>query len=215
MDKFKRGKERRGVRKLFDMDNPLMRILSVAADLLLLNVLTLVCCLPVLTVGAALTAAFDVSIHLVRGEGTYIFKPFFRSFAANWKQATLLWLALLGIGALLLLDYVAALNYLPALRLPVASLGVLLLALGLYAFALLSRYENTVPATLLNAAKLAAGFFPRTLGMVVFTLGLWLLSIQYLQYGLLILLLFGFSLPCYVSALLLKGVFVKLEHDAA
>ncbi|MCR4935690.1 MAG: YesL family protein [Oscillospiraceae bacterium] len=203
------------MRKLFDMDNPLMRILAVAADLLMLNVLTLVCCLPLLTAGAALTAAFDVAIHMVRGEQTYVVRPFFRAFAANWKQATLLWLVILGIGALIFLDYVAALNYLPALKLPVASLAVLLLALSLYAFALLSRYENTVPATLLNAAKLAAGFFPRTLGMVVFTLGLWLLSIQYYQYGILILLLFGFSLPCYVSALLLKGVFVKLEQDAA
>lgn len=89
---------------------------------------------------------------------------------------------------------------------------MLLLAIGMYAFALLSRYENTVWGTLKNAVSLAIAFFPRTLGMVVFTLAFWLLALHFYQIGAPVLLLFGLSLPCYVGALLLKGVFEKLEH---
>ena len=86
-----------------------------------------------------------------------------------------------------------------------------MLALALYAFALLSRYENGLWATLKNAAALAVGFFPRTLMMLVFTLGLWLLGIHFVRWGAPVLLMFGFSLPAYMCALWLNGVFNKIE----
>lgn len=200
------------MRKIFDMDNPFMKALSVAADLLALNLLAFLCCLPVITAGAGLTAMNDLIVHLVRREESYLVRPFFRSFRANFKQSTLLWLLFLAAGLLLYFDYHAAAVYAPPLRYPIAAIGVLLLAIGMYAFALLSRYENTVWGTLKNAVSLAIAFFPRTLGMVVFTLAFWLLALHFYQIGAPVLLLFGLSLPCYVGALLLKGVFEKLEH---
>ena len=60
--------------------------------------------------------------------------------------------------------------------------------------------------------SLAIVYFPRTLGIVVFTLAFWLLAIRFYRIGLPVLVLFGLSLPCYVSALLLRGVFEKLEN---
>ena len=89
---------------------------------------------------------------------------------------------------------------------------MLLLAIAMYAFALLARYENTIFGTLKNAVSLAIGFFPRTLAMVVFTLAFWVAAIRFYRFGIPVLLLFGLSLPCYICALLLKGVFDKLEH---
>ena len=85
--------------------------------------------------------------------------------------------------------------------------------LGQYAFAMLARYENTLPRTLKNALLLAVGYFPRTLGMTVFAVGLWLLAIQFLRYGAPTLFLFGLSLPCYVCILLMRGIFAKLENQ--
>ena len=48
------------LRRLFDLDNPLMQGLSIVADMLILNLLTLICSLPLLTAGTALTAMNDV-----------------------------------------------------------------------------------------------------------------------------------------------------------
>ena len=199
------------MKKIFDMDNPVMRALAVAADLLAMNLLTLICFLPVITAGAGLTAMNDLTVHLAREEESYLVKPFLRSFKANFRQSTLLWLIFLAAAALLYFDYHAAAVYAPLLRYPIAGIGVLLLAVAMYAFALLSRYENTVFGTLKNAVSLAVGFFPRTLGMVVFTVAFWVAAIRFIRIGLPLLLLFGLSLPCYVCALLLKGVFEKLE----
>ena len=199
------------MKKIFDMDNPLMQALSVAADLLALNILALLCCLPVVTAGAGITAMNDLVIHMARQEETYLVKPFFRSFRANFKQSTLLWLLILAAASLLYFDYHAAAVYAPMLRYPIAAIGVMLLAIAMYAFALLSRYENSVFGTLKNAVSLAIGFFPRTLGMVVFTVAFWVLAIHFYRFGVPVLILFGLSLPCYVCALLLRGVFDQLE----
>ncbi len=199
------------MRRIFDMDNPVMKALAVAADLIVLNLLTLLCCLPVVTAGAALTALYDRVIHLVRGEDSYLIKPFFRSFAGNFKKGTIFWLLLLLAAVILTFDYLAALAYIPGIRYGVLAIAVLLVALAQYVFALLSRYENTLRATLKNAAILAVGYFPRTAAMTVCAVGLWMLAFRFAQIGAPVLMLFGLSLPCYINALLLRGVFNHLD----
>ena len=201
------------MRRLFDMDNPVMKALSVAADLLVLNLLTLLCSLPILTAGAAFTAMSDIVIRLVRQEEGYIVKPFFRSFAGNLKKGSLLGILLLAAAALLYFDYLAALVYIPALRAGIAAIAVIVLAVALYAFPLLARYENTLGGTLKNAATLSVGYFPRTLAMVVCAVGFWVLALRFASFGVPILTMFGLSLPCYVCVLLLNGVFHKLENS--
>ena len=201
------------MKKLFDMDNPVMRALSVAADLLILNILTVICSLPIITMGAAFTAMNDVCIRIVRGEEGYIFKGFFRSFASNFKKGTLLGLVLIACALFLYYDYFAALTYIPQMRFGILAMAVILFAVCQYAFALLARYENTFGAMLKNAAALTVGYFPRTLIMVVFAVALWLLSLRFPQVGGPVLIMFGFSVPCYINALLLKGVFNKLDES--
>lgn len=195
------------------MENPVMRALSTTADLIMLNLLTVLCCLPVVTVGAALTALNTAAIKIVRGEETAPVKDYFRAFRANFKQGTVLGLVFLLVFAVLIVDYLAAGNAVSILRPVIAAIALLVLMLGQYAFAMLARYENTLWGTLKNALLLSVGYFPRTLGMAVFAAALWLLAIQFLRYGAPILFLFGFSLPCYVTILLLRKVFDHLEKN--
>ena len=200
--------------RIFDMENPVMRALAAACDLLLLNLLTLLCCLPVLTAGAAITALNDMVIRMVRQEDEYIVRPYFRSFKDNLKQGTLLWLLVLLAAALLGFDYLAALSYLPMLRVGILAISLIVFAVVLYAFALLARYENSLRATLRNAAVLSVAYFPRTLGMLAATVLFWALCLRFAQIGAPVLLLFGFALPAYFCALLLSGVFRKLDENA-
>ena len=81
--------------KIFDMDSPVMRFLNRVGDLLILNILMIICCIPVITVGAAYTAMHYVILKMIRGEEGYLIKGFFKSFAGNFKQATVLWLIML------------------------------------------------------------------------------------------------------------------------
>ena len=199
------------MKRLFDENNPLMRALSVAADLLFLNLLTILCSVPVVTAGAALSALCDIVQHIVRGEETYIVRSFFRSFRSNLWKGSLLGLIFLSAAVLIWLDYRAASAYIPELRFAAAAVGVIALAAALYAFALQARYENSIGGTLKNAVSLMIAYFPRTLGMLICTLGMWLIALHFVRYALPVLIMFGISLPCYVCALLYNGIFEKLE----
>ena len=201
------------MKKLFRSDSPVMKALTIAADLLVLNLLTLLLSLPLVTLGPAVTAMNDIVIHIVRGEEGYIIKPFFQSFKANIKKGMLLSLILIVSAGILYADYLAAVTFIPALRVPIIAIGVIILAISFYAFGLIARYENTFRASLKNAAMLAVGYFPRTLFMVVCAVGMWVVCINFYKIGFPVLILFGFSLPCYVNILLLNGVFRKLDGE--
>ena len=200
-------------KRIFDMENPLMRALSAICDLLVLNLLTAVCCLPVVTAGAALTALCDQSLHYVRDESTGIVRTYFESFCSNFKKGTLLGLIFLAAAVVFYVDYQLAAAILPPLRVAVAAAALIVGAIAFYAFFLQARYENTIVQTLKNAASLSVAFFPKTLGMLLFTVGLWVVCLTFFQYALPVLLMFGFSLPTYIAALLLDGVFQKIEPE--
>ena len=82
--------------KIFDLDSPLMNVLNKMADLMWLNILTLICCIPVITAGAALTSMHYVALKIVRNEESYITRSLFLNpFKTNFRQATLIWLLLM------------------------------------------------------------------------------------------------------------------------
>ena len=199
------------MRKIFSMDNPLMKGLSIAADLIILNLLTIVFCLPVFTIGPALTAMNDIVIHIVRGEEGYTIGPFIQSFKANFKKGLPFSLITVLAAGILVFDYLALNTYFPELRVVIVAIAVVAIAMGVYMYGLQARYENTFRNTIKNAVILSIVNFPRTLGMTVCTIGLWVACISFYQIGVPILMMMGLSLPCYVNILLLNGVFRKLE----
>ena len=196
-------------------DNKIVRIIEYISELFILNMLTLLCCLPVITAGASITAMHTVLQKMVRHEGGYIVKPFFAAFRENFRQATLIWLGVLAIIAVLMLDW-GLTGYMSAsaanvMKILIAVLAFLLLCWLQYLFPLLSRYENTSRQTMKNAMALIAGYMPRTLGMVA----CWVID-GYLLYSLSIrwmplFLMGGLSLPGYLCALLYNPIFKKLE----
>ncbi len=66
-----------------------------------LNLLWLVCCIPIVTVGASTTALYYTSLKIVRGEDHSLARMFFKSFRENFRQSTVLWLILLAAGLFL------------------------------------------------------------------------------------------------------------------
>ena len=92
-------------KQMFSMENPVMQALGVACDLLLLNLLGAVCCLPVLTAGPALAALAGTSLLLVRGEEEGVVRTYFRVFRGSLKKGVALGLLFLAAGTVLAVDY--------------------------------------------------------------------------------------------------------------
>ncbi len=151
---------------LFNPENPGMRFLSKLFDLIVLNVLFVICCLPIITIGASITAMYSVSLKMVRNEEGYIVKSFFASFKAVFKTATFLWIPILFVGGFFCADLYIIHNLLdPAflfLRYPVMCLLIILACGYLYLFPLLSYYQCPTKQLVKNAFLLSLGHLPTT-----------------------------------------------------
>ena len=90
--------------RFFNMDNKFFVFMGKIADLCMLNLLCIICCIPIVTAGASLTALYYVTMKMVRNEEAYIFRSFFRSFKQNFKQATVINIIMLAAAALLYID---------------------------------------------------------------------------------------------------------------
>ena len=91
--------------KIFSLDSPFVQFMNRVADIMWLNILFIICCIPVITIGASVTAMYYVTLKMVRNEESYITKSFFKSFKLNFGQATVIWLILVVAGGLLAFDY--------------------------------------------------------------------------------------------------------------
>ena len=195
--------------KIFDLDSPLMNVLNKMADLMWLNILTLICCIPVITAGAALTSMHYVALKIVRNEESYITRSFFKSFKTNFRQATLIWLLLMLVAAILGGDYYiitkSGMQFSQVLVVLIMAAGVLVICTSLYVFPVLAKFDNTIMGTIRNAFIMSILQLPKT--VVMFVMAFFPLIIYLVSF------LFGFSLPAYASAMLYNKFFQKLEDQ--
>ena len=92
------------MRRLFDVNNPLMRFLTSVFDLIILSVLWAVFSVPVFTMGAASAALYSAVYHHIRKGEDYLWNSFWEPFKENFKRSTLAWLVALVILGLLVFD---------------------------------------------------------------------------------------------------------------
>ena len=203
---------------IFDPEGPLMGTLAIIADLAILNLITLLCCVPVITAGAAMTAMHYVLLKIVRQEEGYITADFLRSFRQNFRQATAVWSLFLLFAALLVLDFFltggsdgTGRSFLIFVRYMLAGAGIFAALVFLYVFPLLARFENTVAGTIRNAARLAISSPPRTLVMALVTLS-FPAAARIIPAFLPVEMLFCLTGPGFLCALMYSPVFLKIEE---
>lgn len=202
--------------KFFDLDSPLMQVLNKVADLLWLNILTLICCIPIVTAGASLTAMNYMALKIVRNEECYITKGFFKSFKQNFKQATAIWLLFLLAVLVLAGDFYIVKNsgieFNIVIKVVIGIVALILTFTWMFVFPVLAKFDNTVIRTIKNAFVMSILQFPKTLLMIVIYVLPIVIGILVPQ-AFPICFLFGLSAPAYVSALLYNKFFQKLEDQ--
>lgn len=207
------------MKDLFHPDNPFFQFLSRVGDLILVNFLFLLCCIPIVTIGAAQAALHKVTQDYVLDNDSGVLKPFFKAFKVNFKQATIVWLMEFFIIIGLVCDLLLIMTYFTGTFATVmytilAVLAVLTACVSAYMIPLLVRYDNTLRQHLSNAVVLAVIKLPRTVGMVLLNLLpllVALLSLNVFMQTLIFWLAIGFGFVGYMEATMLKPVFQELE----
>lgn len=203
------------MRKFFSDSNPVIRGLTKLADLMWLNALFIITSLPVFTIGAAASALYYESMRVVQGEESYITRDFFKAFKNNFKYATIVWI----VSAFLLLlfgytFYVLGKSDLSYAHIAMGILGVpiiLICFMLLYVFPIMSRFENTLMNTVINALLISLAQFPKTILMLAFSAVPILLVLSSLNWFPL-LILGGFAIVAYVNGSFMNKIFEKIQN---
>jgi uncharacterized membrane protein YesL len=186
-----RKRPKKGGERIFE--GGLHLYLEKVFDGITLNILWLLCCVPLITVGASTTAFYYVAVKVLRGERGHLFQEFWRSFKLNFFKATILWV----IFAALLFVLGINLNIAPDiddgyfglfLICLYTGLAVLLLAVMLYAFPVLSRFDMDLIRIIKLSLYMTFRYMPYTLGL----LGICAAAALIVYY----IPLFIFGIPC-------------------
>ena len=201
--------------RFFNMNNKFFTFMGRIADLCILNVICLVCCIPVVTAGASITAMYYVTLKMVRNEESYIVRSFFKSFKENFKQSTVINLIMIAAGVILYLDLNVAKN-MPGsagqiFRMIFMAFAIIYYALLLYVYPILARFYNTIRNTIKNALLMSIRHLPYTIAMLLIGLCPLLLlfiesyQIQATLFGL--FLFMGFGVIAYCNSFFMVKIF--------
>ena len=204
---------------LFSPDSRFMQAMSRIGDLLLLNGLFLISCVPVVTIGAAVTALYTVCFRFGTQRETGLVKSYFQAFCENFRQATALWLILLlwggcaGVNVLLFYGMGGMVRF---AALPFGILLVLALFMAGLVFPLLSQFHTGTKDALKNSLILSLGYLPRSVlvtGVNMLPLGILLTdTILFFQLGFVWVALY-FSAGAWLNCLILKKVFAPYQTE--
>lgn len=156
--------------KIFSPDGPIYKIVQGLCNFLKLNFLWMIFSLPIVTLGGATIAAFDVSMKMLDGEEGYVGRDFVESFRKNFKTGIPYGLLFLFCAYVVWLDFslFEQIEGNPVILLVMGMVAAFVFLLSfLYAFALQARYENTLIRTLKNSVDISVRYFVRTLVLLV------------------------------------------------
>lgn len=146
-----------------EKESRLVRVLDVFGNIFALNVLFVICSIPVITIGASTAALYSVTLKLVKKEEGPIIKSYFKAFKSNFKAATITWVLVLIAVIVIFVEYLFGCNVessLGTFYLILSIVEAVLLAFTLpFLFPLIARYDNTIFNTIKNAFLLSVSSF--------------------------------------------------------
>ena len=207
--------------KLLDPDSPIMSFLARVADLVILNVLWLLCCLPVVTAGASTTAMYHVVRHLQEESISSVTRDFFRSFKSDFRQATPVYLLLLIPTAAVVMNAwilsAQSSDIVPVYVRAIWMVSALMLTFVVsFVYPVMAYFDDTVWKTLRTAAVLAVAKLPRTVlisAINLLPIIMLFVSLPFFLRSSIFWLLIGGSLTAYLNMLILRPVFKKIIDE--
>lgn len=195
------------------------RFITAMADLMILNLLTILCSLPVITLGPTLCALNTVTLRIARDEPAETLKMFFSAFKANFRKGLILGLIALFGAVVIFADGVYAFSITGAAKIVFCIVTGIVAAVWLtyvsYVFALQAQYENSLISHIRNTYLLAFVNPGKTLLMwvilaspAILFLGLPTNIVAYIG---VLFLLFGISLPALGVSAVLKDIFERFN----
>lgn len=201
---------------MFNLENPFWNTLGKLCDYVILNILFILCSIPIFTIGVSTTAMYSVLWKISKDEGGTIATEFFKAWKKDFKKATILWMILLPIGLLTIFEmymlYQMEIPGLNVLKYVFVTIFITWLMLVSYAFPTQAFFGSSIKETLKNSLLMCLfRLFPWTIMIVTFNLLPWLLITGMFGSSLLVIeivLILGFVVCAWVnSCIFVKKIF--------
>lgn len=193
------------------------RFLTGICNLIIVNLLFILTCIPIFTIGASITALYRITIAILSGDNPAIFRDYFKCFRDNFFKATVLELIYVVLSGFFLFEVYMVNNmmsqefywvqYIPYFFL------IMIFATTFYSFPLLAWFDESFKQLLKNSVLLAITNIPVTIMYETLTAGLAWLVYQFPSTTLSILIFMGFSVIATFYSLFLKRIFKRLGAD--
>lgn len=209
--------------ELFTSDNKFIVFLRQLADIILLNLIFLLFCLPIVTIGASFASLYALMLQEVEDKEPHLMSEFWKAFKANFKPSLPLWLPMLAIGLLLGVDVQlmqsATGSLAPVLSALVMIAEVLYIFVFSYLFPMLGWFENSTKDYYAKALLFSIRHFPTSLLVSVINLFPLFLAIGVpngLTPALILMIFMGFAVQALTNTILLRRAFrdflPEVEH---
>lgn len=203
--------------RIFNMDNKFFTFMGRIADLIILNLLCIVCCIPIVTIGPAITAMFYVTMKMVRNEESYIVKGFFHSFKENLKQGIIINIIVLAAFTMLSLDISLVRGMEGTVYKVLLYIFLVLLFMSmliyLYIYPVLAKFYNTIKHTFINAFLMSIRHLPYSILMIVISLLpfaiLFIPSFRVQSFLIMLFILMGAAVIAYINSFFFVKIFDK------
>lgn len=201
---------------MFGTESKFFRFMGKVADLIILNIVCVIFCLPIVTIGPALTALSYMTQKMVRDEESYIIRGFWNAFKQNFRQGLKVNIIVIAVSALLgfNIDYIINVRgregFFGVLYYVTIVLIVLWCFILLYLYPVMSKFENTIGQTFKNSFLMSFVHLPDTIIMAIITVGppiLMYMSDKILKVCMFIYLIMGISLLSYLKSMMFVGIF--------
>lgn len=197
---------------MLQKDGKFVKVLNRIADLVGLNLLAILFCIPIITIGASITAVYGCIFRIQEKREGYLTKDFWKLFKECFRSSTIIYLVGVAVVAMLYLDYqiFATDSRLDILQVLVVAGGILVAEIFTYAFPMESYFENSLKATVKNALLLGISNIPYTLLMLGINVFLFFLVARIpVTFG--IWFLIGISGVAWINSFFLKKIFSKVR----
>ena len=194
---------------LFNMDNAFFRFMGKLFDVVALNLVFIIVCIPLVTIGPAISALYYASVKSIRRDRSYPIKEFFKAFKRDFKQSFIVGLILVLAAAIIYVDIRFVVDYIKnnftAMRYVYLVIGLVISFISVYIFPLISRFSLKISGLFRLSFYLAIRHLLTTIVSIILLFGGFVLV--YISAGL--ALLFVPVLVNLLISIMMEKVLVK------
>ena len=194
---------------LFNMDNAFFRFMGKLFDVVALNFMFIIVCIPIVTIGPAISALYYASVKSIRRDRSYPVKEFFKAFKRDFRQSFIVGFILVLAAAIIYVDIRFVVDFIKndftAMRYVYLVIGLVISFISVYIFPLISRFSLKISGLFRLSFYLAIRHLLTTVVSIILLFGGFVLV--YISAGL--ALLFVPVLANLLIAIMMEKVLIK------